>query len=101
MVNAPASPSEVTLPEDGPGGSGGSPRLRGLWEACLEGLQPHLGFCRALLAEISCGPELLVRGAEQAAVARGAAWRFPGRAAWFCQTSSCLPLPALSSLGPR
>lgn len=53
MVNAPASPSEVTLPEDGPGGSGGSPRLRGLWEACLEGLQPHFGFCRTLLRDFT------------------------------------------------
>lgn len=89
-MNAPASPSEVTVPADGRGGSGREPlqpnRLR---EARSVGLQPFPGCGRSRLAESSwC--------MESAGEARGpgAAWRFAGRAAWFCQTASSSPPPA-------
>ena len=99
MVNAPASRSEVTLPADGPGGSGGSPRPSGLREARLTVLRLRLGFCRARLADISRGPEPWARGAEQAAAA-GERRGFQDAAAWFCQTASCSPSPVPSSPGP-
>lgn len=90
VVNAPASPSEVTLPEDGPGGSGGSPPA---------GRAPGGAPARAAASPRIPQRSRRARSSERAAAAGGAAW-FPGRAAWFCQTASCSPPPALSSPGP-
>lgn len=62
----------------------------------MAGLEPCPGSCRARLAESFWR-------LEPAGEARGpgAAWRFAGRAAWFCQTASSSPPPAPSCRRPR
>lgn len=73
MVNAPASPSEVTLPQkarEAREGAPPTPRLSGLWEARPAGPKPRPGSCRARVAEISRAGELRARGDERAAAGR-------------------------------
>lgn len=94
VVNAPASPSEVTLPAEGPGGSGGSPPPglvgsgRRAWQDRSVALGPAEPGSQGFRAPGSSGRVGTSRR------------RRAGEAAWFCQTSSRSPWPAPSSPGP-
>lgn len=92
MVNAPTSPSEVTvLPLAGKAWEGSrrqSPPASRLRETRMAGLQACLGCCRA-------GVQRSWRAGASRRAAGGAALRFAGCAACFCQSSfrSAPPTP--------
>ena len=99
-VNAPASPSEVTVPPMAREAGEGARLPRRLGEARKAALEPGPGILQGLARQrFSAARSCPARGAE----AGGEAWTFAGRAACFCQTASRSgpPAPQLSGTSAR